>query len=93
MGMWGRWQALQGYVNLEAPGEMSSLQLGCEGLGFPRAVWAGVPLAVSTLPTGRLLVAPSSSMSHPLLDLFPFVSYVIVHLPREPTTGSAQSRG
>lgn len=89
----GKVQALQGYVNLEAPGEMSSLQLVCEGLGFPRAVWAGVSLAVSTLPTRRMLVAPSSSTSHPFLDLFPFVPCVIVHLPRKPTTGSAQSRG
>lgn len=47
MGTWGRWWVLQGCVNLEAPAEMSALQLGYEGLGFPRAVWAGVPAWLS----------------------------------------------
>lgn len=59
MGTWGRWWALQGCVNLEAPAEMSALQLGYEGLGSPRAVWAGVPAWLSPLcPQERCWLPP-----------------------------------
>lgn len=78
----------EGCVNLEASGEMSALQLGCECLGPARAAWAAVPPAIST----HCFPKPRPQEGGPpctlylsvrrCRDLFPVVSCVIVYLPR-----------
>lgn len=71
---------------------MSALKLGCEGLGpaemsgvvYP---WLSQSTVTQTLTPGGGLVTPSRSGFHPLLDLFPVVSCVIVSSPLGPTQG------
>lgn len=72
--------------------QVSAVRRAREGLGPSRKSGLSTPgslcpLFTQTLSTGGVLVAPSRSGFHPLLDLFPAVSCVTVSSLQSPSRG------